>query len=462
MALKDAPASEAPRELRAGPFGPPRLTDPRTGDLPARRAAQPDGAPPPEVVVVPPLRPVPPEGAAPPLQTERAAGALGLPGGKPAEPPPNAFSRLPWGHLPLTAAWNGDPPVQAGPPCPGPAAPQAGPTPRPDPIETLREEVKTQERGSPEGLSAYVRLVQALTRPGTPNPPEYNGLAQVIEGLRTKAPPISPEQFRRSYQASVKAAAQLGILPAMVWLADHEAGPEAFDLFLRAARRGDSYAMMKVGRGYFKKGTPADDQAGFEWLKRAYAAPNPNLEAGAYLGDCYFSGRGTERDVQKAETLVFPLADQAVVPAMVLAGRLLQDKAEAKRAEAGRSTGPLKQKCLAEADALYGQARPWWERAAERGDWNAAAHLGQLYEKGFGGVEKSEAKAEALYQQGIKHRNALSAYFYGLLISEKPGRLSEAAGWVGQAAAAGIPSAKEWLSAHETRFFEAVAPEERP
>jgi uncharacterized protein len=79
---------------------------------------------------------------------------------------------------------------------------------------------------------------------------------------------------------------------------------KAFEGFLRAANLGDSHAMMEVGRLYLKKGTLKDEEEGFGWLNRAYTAPNPNLEAGAFIGDCYLSGRGTKQDVQKAEDIV--------------------------------------------------------------------------------------------------------------------------------------------------------------
>src|SRR6202521_868206 len=123
-----------------------------------------------------------------------------------------------------------------------------------------------------------------------------------------------------------------------------DAGREAFTLYLRDAQLGDSTAMTKLGLLYLKKGTPNDDAEGFNWLNRAYNAPNRNLEAGAYVADCYLSGRGTKQDVQKAEEIVIPLANQSVVPAMTLAGRILQYKSDLKRAEANGNASPEVQK----------------------------------------------------------------------------------------------------------------------
>ena len=83
-----------------------------------------------------------------------------------------------------------------------------------------------------------------------------------------------------------------------------------FNTLLQGAQLGDSTAMMKLGRLYFKKGTPKDDIEGFNWLQRAYNAPNRNLEAGTYLADCYLSGKGTRQDLPKAEEITMTLANQ--------------------------------------------------------------------------------------------------------------------------------------------------------
>jgi TPR repeat protein len=132
---------------------------------------------------------------------------------------------------------------------------------------------------------------------------------------------------------SAEALNSLGLLYMNGWGVVQDYA-KAFNRFLRAAELGNSYAMMEVGRLYIRTGTKADDAEGFRWLNQAYAAPKRNLEAGALIGDCYLSGKGTNQDVQKAEEIVMPLANQGVVPAMTLAGRILQYKADIKRTEA--------------------------------------------------------------------------------------------------------------------------------
>jgi hypothetical protein len=55
--------------------------------------------------------------------------------------------------------------------------------------------------------------------------------------------------------SSIETAAHLDILPAILMLAEQEKGSEAFNWFYYAAEtKGDSYAIMKVGRPYLKNG----------------------------------------------------------------------------------------------------------------------------------------------------------------------------------------------------------------
>jgi TPR repeat protein len=298
-----------------------------------------------------------------------------------------------------------------------------------------------------------VRLVQLSNSSSAPNAGEYTKeLASLLERLRTRVPPIAKNEFNLVYKDSVKDAASLDLVPAIVWLAENEKLSRASDLFLRAAKLGDSYAMMKLGRLYLRKGTGADDAEGFRWLNQAYTAPKPNLEAGAFIADCYLSGKGTTQDVQKSEETVMPLANQGVVPAMTLAGRILLYKADMKLAEARASTSAqIQRKLETQANDLDRQGRRWWERA-EKDDWNAAAHLGKCYEEGWCGVEKNEAEAEKRYKAGASHGNALSLFFYGLFLEKKPERKSEAPKLIAQAAEMGLPSAVKWCKDNNVPF----------
>jgi TPR repeat protein len=328
-----------------------------------------------------------------------------------------------------------------------------------DPIAELVAETKKYDESSPQYLTAYVRLVQFVRTSKAANSGEYaKELGRIIERLRTKAAPIGKNEFSISFKESIKDAANLDILPGTLWLAENEKGRVAFDLFLRAAKLGDSSAMMNVGRLYLYKGTPADDDQAFGWLKKAYESPNPNLEAGAYLGFCYLNGRGTKKDVEEGKKIIMPLANQNVVPAMTQAGLLLATEANGKREEAIQRN---RKQLSDQADELDRQARQWWERAAEKNDWNALARLALFYQEGLGGLTKSDEEAEKRYQEGVKHENNLSKYYYAqFLIEKKPDRLSEAKNLMSQAATAGIPSARKWCKANNVNFSEVVTDDE--
>jgi TPR repeat protein len=396
------------------------------------------------------------------IQTD-PPGASILLDGKPPAAPSNTFTHVPFGTHQLTAALENYLTIKQEVEVRRGTTPQIHLKLKQDPISALLVEAKKYDEGTPQQLAAYVQLVQSATASAAANAGQYTKeLERIIERLRTKSPAISREEFGLSYKESIKKAANLNLLSGIVWLAENEKGSEAFSLFLRAANSGDSYAMMKVGRFYLRKGTTKDNDEGFSWLNRAYNAPNRNLEAGAYIGDCYLSGKGTKQDVQKAEEIILPLASQKVVPAMTLAGRILLYKADLKRAEAESSTAPQTRKQLsAQADELDRQAREWWERAAKEGDWNASARLGQFYADGSGGVEKNEAEAEKRYQEGVNHGNALSMFLYGLLIEKKPGRRAEAETLMSEAAAAGLPSAVKWCKENNVTFTETKSDDDK-
>jgi serine/threonine protein kinase/TPR repeat protein len=391
------------------------------------------------------------------IQTE-PANATVLLDNKPPDSPPNTFSHVPFGNHQLMATLDNYEPLEQEIEVGSGTSPEVHLTlkQKPNRRELLMSEVKKYDEGTPEYLSAYVRLVQFLKNSGATDAEEETAkLGQIIEQVRSRTPPVTKDEFGLFYKQIVSDAADLNILSAILWLAENAKGTDAFSLFHRAADLGDSYAMMKLGRAYLRKASTNDEAEGFRWLNQAFNAPHPNLEAGAYIGDCYLSGKGTRQDPAKAEQVIIPLANQKVVPAMTLAGRILEYKADLQRIEAEKASNPQQKKLLnAQATDWDRQAREWWEQAAAKEDWNAVARLGQCYQEGWGGLPKNEAEAEKRYQEGADHGNVLSMFFYGLLIEKKPGRRSEAEGLISKAASAGLPSAEKWCSENNVTFSE--------
>jgi TPR repeat protein/tRNA A-37 threonylcarbamoyl transferase component Bud32 len=444
--LLDGKPPQAPNTFTHVSFGTHHLTatldnyEPIKQDLEVRRGMNPE---------IPALKLKPSqEIAALSVQSDPVGATILLDGKAPQTP--NIFTHVPFGSHQLTATLGPYEPIKQD------LEVRRGMNPE----IHLKLTAKQFERGSPQQVAEYVRRVQS-------RPPNYEQLIKelglIIEQLRTKIPAISKDEFSFSYKDSIKDAANLDILPAILWLAENERGREALNLFLRAAKLGDSSAMMNVGRLYLYKGTPADDDQAFGWLKRAYEDANPNLEAGAYLGFCYLNGRGTKKDVEEGKKIIMPLADQNVVPAMTQAGILLAKEATDKRGEAERSTLQRNRKQLSDqADELDVEARHWWERAAEKDDWNASARLALFYQEGLGGLKKSAEEAEKRYQEGIKHENNLSKYYYAqFLIEMKPDRRGEAENLMSQAATAGIQSAKIWCKANNVIFAEVLTDDQQ-
>jgi len=391
------------------------------------------------------------------IQTE-PPNATVLLDNKPPDSLPGTFSHVPFGKHQLTAALDNYETLEQEIEVSSGTSSEVHLTlkQKPNRRELLMGDIKRYDEGTPEYLTAYVRLVQFLTSSGASDAQgETAKLSQIIDQFRNRTPPITKDAFGLFYKQVVSDAGDLNILSALLWLADNEKGTEAFNSYQRAANLGDSFAMMKLGRAYLRKVSSNDEAEGFRWLNQAFNAPHPNLEAGAYIGDCYLSGKGTKQDPLKAEQVIMPLANQKVVPAMTLAGRILQYKADLQRVEAEKAANPQQKKLLnAQANDWDRQAREWWEQAAAKEDWNALARLGQCYQEGWGGLSKSESEAEKRYQQGVQHGNVLSMFFEGLLIYKKPGRRSEAEDLISKAASAGLPSAEKWCSENNVTFSE--------
>jgi serine/threonine protein kinase/TPR repeat protein len=391
------------------------------------------------------------------VQTEPANASVLL-DNKPPDSPPNTFSHVPFGKHQLVATLDGYEPLQQEIEVGRETSAEIhlALKEKPNRRELLLANVKKYDEGTPEYLTAYVRLIQYLTSSGASDAQEEaEKLSHIIDQFRDRTPPINKDEFGLFYKQIVSDAADLNILTAILWLAENVNGTEAFNLYQRAANLGDSYAMMKLGRAYLRKASTDDEAEGFRWLNQAFNAPHPNLEAGAYIGDCYLSGKGTKQDPVKAEQVIMPLANQKVVPAMTLAGRILEYKAGLQRAEAEKVSNQLQKKQLnAQASEWDRLAREYWEQAAAKDDWNAMARVGQCYQEGWGGLQKNEAEAEKRYQMGVEHGNVLSMFFYGLLIEKKPGRRSEAEGLISKAASAGLPSAEKWCSENNVTFSE--------
>lgn len=260
----------------------------------------------------------------------------------------------------------------------------------------------------------------------------------------------------------------------------------AVKLLARAAERDDPEACQLLARAYLDgRGVPRSGTEGMRWLERA--AQRDHVPAQALLAALLLRGLGTAADAPSAITLFqdpVPLAGTgtpAFTPALQWARRaaaagsadgravlayILTSGPEAERdpaqaielyrlaAEAGSPQGALgyAMALAAQSRAASGtadaSAQPeiirWLGAAAQAGLPSAQYMLGEVQERGMGGVPVDLTAALALYKAAAAqgHRNAQARY--GVALMHGRGVAQDAlAGesWLRRAALAGDPEA---------------------
>ena len=231
------------------------------------------------------------------VQTE-PSGASILLDRKPPQAPPNTFTHVPFGSHQLSATLDG--------------------------YEPIKQDIQARKGINP-GIRLQLKRSQEIATLSVHTEPA--GAATLLDG---KPPQVPPNTFTHVPFGTHQLSAVLdgyeslkqdlevreGSGPEMLFhLKPTEETEHAnFNTLLQSAQLGDSSAMMKVGRlCASKKGRPrmiSKDLTGSNELILPLTA---TLEAGAYLADCYLSGRGTRPDVPRAEEITMPLANQNVV-----------------------------------------------------------------------------------------------------------------------------------------------------
>jgi len=453
---KGLPTS-APHTFRNVTFGTHRLTVSMDGYLAMEQDLRFDGANPPKIVLQP--KPRPPEEIGKLSVRSNPPGALiRLDGALPQEPP-NTFINVKFGKHKITASLDGYNPKEQDLIVDRSTATdiflqldqtKPRPTPTPDSVKALINEVKGYETAQDwlKYHRASLSLFQRLTTSGEPASTEHKEALQVVmEGLRTKGPALSNEEFR-AYKENIKFAAHLDIMPAILILAGQlriKNSPEAFNWYYYVAEiKHNPDAMIKLAWIYFRGecGQHPDKERGFKWFKLAYEAGN--TAAGTIVGDCYLRGAGTAKDEDTGIRILLPLANAGVAHALTLVGQCYYDGLG--------SFANLRQE---ERDQ---KAKTYFEQAIAAGDWVAYGHLGVLYEVGRG-VPEDWKQAVKLYLQGVDNKDPICMYYYARAI-EKHGaeitkifkRRDKAETYYKQAAAASVTPAKDWCVEHNVKF----------
>jgi TPR repeat protein len=379
-----------------------------------------------------------------------------LDGALPQEPP-NTFTAVKFGDHQVTATLDGFEPKEESLPVNEQMSTDVvlklkpiEPTSRQDPLQALIDARKEYEaaRDWPRYRDVSLQLVRRLTMKGEPASPERREiLTSVIEGLRTKGPAMSAEEFH-DYEQNFKDAAKLDITPAILLVADNlrqNNSPEAFGWYYYAAgMKHVAYAMTKLAWLYWQGecGLQLDKGEAIKWFKEAHGSGDTG--AGVIVAKCYLRGDGIAADEDEGIRILTPLAEAGVGAARTLIGQCYY-----------AGLGQFAKLPQKERDRM---AKTYYEKAIEAGDWEACGHLGVMYEEGRTG-RKDWQQAARLYLQGVEHENPICMYYYarsieshGAELAKLLGRQDSAETYYVKAAAASVKQAKQWCIEHNVKF----------
>lgn len=216
---------------------------------------------------------------------------------------------------------------------------------------------------------------------------------------------------------------------------------EAVSQLTKAADQGDAIAMYLLGNAYASgTGTSRDEAKAKEMYAKFIAVGDAdsgeNAGSGriqAYLADCYAYGKGTEKNVDKAAAAAEKAAsaDLTAFDMVKLADSYVEgvftktddtaDTAEAADTTAAEATAEGETEAEtpaipAEAEELYAKALDSIKTLADAGNVKAKKALGDYYFNGYAGIAQDYAKALELYteagEKGDADAQAQVGYIY--------------------------------------------------
>ncbi len=247
------------------------------------------------------------------------------------------------------------------------------------------------------------------------------------------------------------------------------AGP--FDDLANTAEQGQVEAQLKLGDAYyFGKGTEKNLQQALFWYEKAAQQGNPKAQRA--LGAMYELGRGTAKQPEKAAYWYQKAAEQGLARAQTNLGILYetgegvdQDYDAAllwyqKAAEQGYARGQTYLGRMFElgigVEVDFKQAFNWYQKAAEQGYARAQTNLGALYEAGQG-VEQNYAKALEWYRKAAEQRYPRGQFYLGQMLEKGLGtekNRDKALYWYSEAAALGYAQARDKAAALKLELAE--------
>ncbi|WP_312279480.1 MobP3 family relaxase [Oscillibacter sp.] len=191
---------------------------------------------------------------------------------------------------------------------------------------------------------------------------------------------------------------------------------QALRLYTLSADQGNPYADYELAKMYRDGvGTPVNSTASDQHFKAAFSGFY-RLEKDSHddklqyrLGQMFYTGTGTEKDVQAAVSYLEKSAQLGNANAQYLLGKV----------------------CLETGIGNPEQAVAWMVKAAEAGNAGAQYALGKLYRDGTH-VEKDISKAVAMFTAAAEQKNEYAAYQLGRLYlagTDIPKNVPEAVKW---------------------------------
>lgn len=291
--------------------------------------------------------------------------------------------------------------------------------------------LETQQAWGP-CLAAWVKVAQDFPESGAGK----TNLEAVCGTLRARPDGLGPD-FLKEAREPLTAAAELGVLAAMMVLAENLRGTpaEAFEWFQRAGEKGDLEGLTQAGL-MVANGWPGESPnlgKAAEYFERAAAKGHPS--AMLALGDCLLYGKGVAPDHPRAVEMLKQAADASDFRAMDLLATCYS--------RVGRGFPKdfdAVPKDFAEAARLH-------EKAAEGGLLAAWSKLGALHMMGGPGLEKNERRGFTYFTRGAEGGDpsamANLAQCYEKSVGT-PVNLPQAREWYLKAARGGNPMARAW------------------
>lgn len=184
---------------------------------------------------------------------------------------------------------------------------------------------------------------------------------------------------------------------------------EAFKWFMQAAQQGNSTGQSWLAIMYrYGLGVTKNEAEAVKWYRKA--ADQGSDFGQYYLAEMYENGYGVEKNVTEARRWYQKAADQGYEKAK----EKLAGMGSGVSASASEVSDWKNKAYKYYDDKQYQEAMPWFRKAADAGDAEAAYFVGALYYFGYG-VAQDYKEAAKWYKQSALGGDAAGQYALGLI-----------------------------------------------